>query len=341
MPTNLTPEYRRVEAAYRKTGNPVEKLSLLKEMLSVMPKHKGTDHLQAEVKSRIKELTEELRSSGKGKRSGPTHVVRPEGAAQIALVGPPNTGKSSLHALLTGSHAMIGPYPFTTTEPLPGMLNHEDVQLQLVDLPPISRKHPLPWIVNALQPAEACLLVVDLATNDCIEACGDVIEVLRERRIRLIPDWPNSEPDEVAVDNASEIDLFRLTLPTLVLVNKCDHLDDVAGEVAVFFDLLGTEFPWLAASGEAGEQLHEIGAWLFRALGIVRVYTKTPGKPADANRPFTVRHGETVLDVARQVHQELGDHIKFARIWGSETFDGQQVGPEHEVADGDVVEIHE
>ena len=335
MPTNLTPEYRRVEAAYRKASDPAEKLTLLKQMLSVMPKHKGTDHLQAEVKSRIKELIEELRSPGKAKRSGPSHVLRPEGAAQIALIGPPNTGKSALHAELTGSHAMIGPYPFTTAEPLPGMLTFEDVHLQLVDLPPISREHPLPWIVNALQPADACLLVTDLATNDCIEACAEVIDVLHERRIRLAPQWSVAQPGEQA-----EIDPFALTLPTLVVVNKCDLLDDVAGEVAVFLELLGAEFPWLAVSVETGERLDEIGAWLFRALEIVRVYTKTPGKPADADKPFTVRRGETVRDVARQVHQELGERIRFARIWGSATFDGQQVGPEHPVTDRDVVEIH-
>jgi ribosome-interacting GTPase 1 len=335
MPTNLTPEYRRVEAAYRKASDPAEKLTLLKQMLSVMPKHKGTDHLQAEVKSRIKELIGELRSPGKAKRGGPSHVLRPEGAAQIALIGPPNTGKSALHAKLTGSHAMIGPYPYTTAEPLPGMLTFEDVHLQLVDLPPISREHPLPWIVDALQPADACLLVIDLSANDCVEACADVIDLLRERRIRLTPEWSLAPPDEEA-----GTDPFALTLPALVVVNKCDLLDDVAGEVGVFLELLGTEFPWLAVSVETGERLDEIGAWLFRALEIVRVYTKTPGKPADADKPFTVRRGETVRDVARQVHQEFGERIKFARIWGSETFDGQQVGPEHPVVDRDVVEIH-
>ena len=243
MPTNLTPEYRRVEAAYRKASDPAERLALLRQMLSVMPKHKGTDHLQAEVKSRIKELTEELRAPGKGKRTGPSHVLRPEGAAQIALLGPPNTGKSALHVELTGSHAMIGRYPFTTAEPLPGMLAFEDVHLQLVDLPPISREHPLPWIVNALQPADGCLLVVDLAANDCIDACADVIDLLGERRIRATSEWPVPQPGK-----DREIDPLELTLPTLVVVNKCDLLDDVGGETAVFLDLLDAEFPWLATS---------------------------------------------------------------------------------------------
>jgi ribosome-interacting GTPase 1 len=335
VPTNLTPEYRKLEATFRKASDAVEKLSLLKQMLSVMPKHKGTDHLQAEIKSRIKQLSQEVSAPRKNKRSGPTYAVRPEGSAQIALVGAPNAGKSALHAKLCGSQATVGSYPFTTAEPLPGMLVFEDVHMQLVDLPPVSRDHLAPWIVNALQPADACFLVVDLAASNCVEACVEVIELLRDRRIRLTPDWRPFQDDE-----DDEIDPFGLRLPTLLIMNKCDLLDDVDSEVAVFFDLLGEEFPWIAVSVETEKGLDGIGGWIFSALEVVRVYTKTPGKPADADRPFTVRKGETVRDVARQVHKELGERVRFARVWGSNTFDGQQVGPDHRVTDRDVLEIH-
>jgi ribosome-interacting GTPase 1 len=79
---------------------------------------------------------------------------------------------------------------------------------------------------------------------------------------------------------------------------------------------------------------------LFKGLQVVRVYTKAPGKPAEMKRPFTVRAGATVLDVARLVHKDIAGSFKYARAWGSGVFDGQQVGPEHLLADSDIVELH-
>src|SRR5438445_10993481 len=161
MPANLTPEYRAAEEAFRKARDPRERLERLREMLRVIPKHKGTDHLQGDIKRRIRELSEELEGHKKGgSRGGPTIVTRPEGAAQIALLGPPNSGKSSLHARLTASHAHVGPYPFTTQHPEAGMLTHEDIHFQLIDLPPVAPEHPLPWLHSSLQTADAALLVV-------------------------------------------------------------------------------------------------------------------------------------------------------------------------------------
>ena len=162
MPINPSPEYKDAEAEYRKAREPRDKLRCLKEMLRTIPKHKGTERLQADIKTRIKTLTEDLTGPKKGGgRSGPVQAVRPEGAAQVALVGPPNAGKSSLVAKLTGSHTEVGPYPFTTKSPIPGMLSYEDVHIQLVDLPPLSADFMEPWYVNALQTADAALLVVD------------------------------------------------------------------------------------------------------------------------------------------------------------------------------------
>ncbi len=96
-------------------------------------------------------------------------MIRPEGATQIALLGPPNAGKSSLHARLTGSGAQAAPYPFTTQHPEPGMMPHEDIYFQLVDLPAVSPEHPVPWLASTLQTAEASLLVVDLNDPACVE----------------------------------------------------------------------------------------------------------------------------------------------------------------------------
>jgi hypothetical protein len=337
MPANLTPDYKAAEAAYRKARDPHERLACLREMLRTIPKHKGTDHLQADIKGRIRELTEELAGPRQtGARSGPPTVVHPEGAAQIALLGPPNSGKSALHARLTGSAAAAAPYPFTTAHPQPGMLPFEDTAFQLVDLPPISREHPIPWMANALQPADAAFLVVDLSDPACVEAVAEAVEVLASRKVRLTGRWPaDGDP------NPQDEDPFVLVLSTALLAAKADLVADPPAEVAALRELSGLDLPALAASTETGVGLDLIGRFLFERLAVVRVYTKVPGHPADRDRPYTLRRGQTVHDVAVLVHRELAGSLKYARVWGSGGgFAGQQVGRDHLVVDGDVVELH-
>jgi ribosome-interacting GTPase 1 len=329
MPANLSPEYKQAEQAYRACREPRERLDLLKEMLRTIPKHKGTEHLQADIKSRIKELSEELASAKKAGARGAAGALRREGAAQVCLVGPPNSGKSSVHAALTGSHAEVGAFPYTTQAPVPGMLRFEDIAFQLVDLPPVSREHMDAALVGVLQGADAALLVIDLSDPACTEQTTAVLEELARRKIVLDERWPAPEADE----------LFQKRLPTLLVANKSD-LDPDPDEVKVLEELLGIRYPALAVSAKTGQGLAELAPFLFRALGVVRVYSKVPGKPPDRERPFVVRSGDRVIDVARLVHEEVAAHLKYARLWGSGEFDGQQVGPEHRVADGDVLELH-
>jgi hypothetical protein len=338
MPANLTPEYKAAEAAFRKARDPRERLERLREMLRVIPKHKGTDHLQGDIKRRIKELSEELeRPQRGGARSGPPLVIRPEGAAQVALIGPPNAGKSSLHARVTGSAAHVGPYPFTTHHPEPGMMPHEDVHFQLVDLPAVSPEHPLPWLANTLGTADATLLVVDLSDPACVEQVELVHTVLHERRVTLTAGWePAVEPGDAADDE----DPFAVRLPTLLLANKADLLGDAVDELRAFLDVAGLHYPALAISAVTGHGLGGLGPWLFEHLGIVRVYTKAPGRPPDHGRPFTLRRGQTVEDVAWLVHKDVARSLRYARVWGKSGFEGQQVGRHHPVTDGDVIELH-
>lgn len=342
MPTNVTPEYKKAEEAYRKAREPRERLECLRQMLSTIPKHKGTEHLQADIKSRIKELTEELAGPKKGgRRGGPVLAIRPEGAAQIALLGPPNSGKSALHLRLTGSRAQSGPGPFITQFPEPGMLPCEDIAFQLLDLPSMSAEHSPPWIASALQSSDAALLVVDLSDPACVEQVQFLLDSLAARKISLVPHWPGLEPavPAEAPDDGAGGDPFHVELPTLLLANKSDLAPDPE-EVVVLEELLGIRFPALRVSAQTGQGLGDLAPWLFRALGIVRVYTKAPGKEPERGKPFTVRRGETVLDVARLVHKDIASTFQFGRLWGSSAFDGQQVGADHQVADGDVVELH-
>ena len=352
MPANLSPEYRKAEQAFRTAREPRERLSCLKEMLRTIPKHKGTEHIQADIKSRIKQLSDDLvEPRGRPAQVGSTHSVHREGAAQLALIGPPNSGKSSLHALLTRSRAEIGPFPYTTRAPLPGMLPFEDIAFQLVDLPPMSSTRTEPWMAGVLQTVDAAWLVVDLADPDSTEHLLMIRTELAQRKITLTDRWPglSADPESAPVSQArpdetrgaEEVpDPFRVQLPALLVANKSD-LDPDPDEVRVLEELTDVRYPAIATSALTGHGLGGLAPFVFQALGIVRVYTKLPGRPAEKVRPFTVHRGDTVLDVARLVHQDVARTLKFARLWGSSgTFDGQRVGPEHRVADGDIVELH-
>jgi ribosome-interacting GTPase 1 len=341
MPANLSPEYKDAQEKFRKARDPQEKLECLREMLRTIPKHKGTEHLQAEIKTRVKELTDELGGPKKGAvRGGPELAVRHEGAAQVALVGPPNSGKSSLHARLTGSHAVVGPYPFSTKYPLPGMLLHEDVQFQIVDLPPVAADYLEPWMPGTLHNADAVALVVDLSDPGCVDQLEAIEKRLDEKKVSLAPRLA-PRPAAGGDEDEAALDPFRARLPTLLLANKADLFPEPEAELAAFRELAPDPFESLAVSAETGTGLAQVGAVLFSLLGIVRIYSKVPGHPPDMGRPFTLRGGGTVRDVAQQVHRGMAAELKFARVWGtSAEFDGQQVSAAHVVRDRDVVELH-
>ena len=343
MPANLSPEYKDAQDKFRKARDPQEKLEWLREMLRTIPKHKGTEHLQAEIKTRVKELTDELGGPKKGAvRGGPELAVRHEGAAQVALVGPPNSGKSALHARLTGSHAVVGPYPFSTKYPLPGMLLHEDVQFQVVDLPPVAADYMESWMPGTLHNADAVALVVDLSDPGCVDQLEAIEKRLEEKKVTLVPRLEATRATRVGEEDCdAALDPFRARLPTLLLANKADLFADPESELAAYRELAPDPFDSLAVSAQTGAGLARVGPALLSLLRIVRIYSKVPGHPPDMGRPFTLQGGGTVRDVAQQVHRGMAAELKFARVWGtSAEFDGQQVSAAHVVGDGDVVELH-
>lgn len=334
MPANLSPEYKLAETAYRAARDPEERLTHLREMLRTIPKHKGTEHLQADIKSRIKLLTEEVAGPKKGgARGGVTVAVRPEGAGQVALLGPPSSGKSSLHARLTGSSAAVGPYPFTTKAPQAGMLPFEDVLIQLVDLPPISADYMEGWMPNAMTHAEVGAVVVDLSEPSSLDDVALLRGRLASKHVLL---EAGATPSQRAED-----DPFSQRLKMILVASKSDRLAHPEEELAVFRELLGLpELPAVAVSTTAETGLDTLGAQLFDLLGVVRIYTKLPGHPPDMGRPFTVRRGDTVKDVAKLVHRGLAGDVKSARVWGKGRSSGQQVSRDFTPSDKDVIELH-
>lgn len=329
MPANLTTQYKDAEQRFRQATDHDAKREALREMLALLPKHKGTEKLHADLKKRLAKLEEEAghAARGGGHRADPGHVRR-EGAGQWILVGPPNAGKSSLLAALTHAHPEIGEYPFTTRAPLPGMAAFEDVQVQLVDTPPVAAGHTEPYLPNLVQGADGVIVVLDPTADDVAQTFAAVLEVLSRGHV-----WPRGRAPP---PGASPLLVAR---PVLVVATRRD-LDDDGTFAGLARDAAGADLPFFAVSATRGDGLDALRPELFRALGRIRVYTKEPGKKPDLGKPFVLPAGATVHDLAALVHHDVAAHLKFARIWGHARFEGQQVDRHHLLADRDVVELH-
>jgi hypothetical protein len=329
MPANLTPQYKEAEQRYREAAGRDEKIAALREMMALMPKHKGTEKLQADLRHRIAKLEEEAQHAHKpgAHRFDPGHVRR-EGAGQWALAGPPNAGKSALLRALTHAHPEVAPYPFTTRVPQPGMMRFEDVQVQLVDTPAVTLEHTEPWMSNLVHNADGVLVVLDVAADDVEGSVGALLALLERARV-----WPAGRP------LPADAPPFLAVRPVVVAANKCD-LDRDGTFAALAREVAGADLPWFAISAEKGLGLDPLRRTLFDLLGRIRIYAKEPGRKPDLERPFVLGHGATVHDLARAVHKDIAERLRYARIWGHARFDGQQVDREHVLADRDVVELH-
>ncbi len=326
MPANLTPAYKEAESKFRAAVTREEKIACLEEMLRVIPKHKGTDKLQADLRSRLSRLKREPKKKGPARRD--SHRIPREGAGQVVLVGPPNAGKSSLVATLTNAHPEVASYPLTTREATPGMMPHEDVAFQLVDLPPLCEEHVEPWVYDLVRGGDLAWLV--LSIEHPLAGLDLVMELLAQKAIVPYPTG-RDKPDE------SRPGWMRK--PALLVITGMDR-EGAHEDLAAFHELL--EVPWrtIPVSTVLGTGLEELGKNTFHALDIMRIYTKEPRKDADMERPFTLARGSTVGDLARHIHKDIADGLKFARVWGPSAFDGQSVHAAHVLEEGDVVEIH-
>jgi uncharacterized protein len=329
MPANLPPQYSKAEDEYRKATSPADRLEKLREMFRLLPKHKGTEKLQSDLKQKISRAKDDV-EGGKsgGKKSGVSHRVPREGAGQVALVGGPNAGKSALLAALTNAKPEVASYPFTTRTPIPGMMKWEDVRVQLVDLPPVSADFLEPWAPGLIRSADAALLVLDLSDDDAADVAEAALSRLSEAKTELVGELPFDVEDETIQH-----------IKTLLVANKVDS-PSARDRLDVIVDLFSARFPIHAVSAAEGEGLDELRRRAYDLLGAIRIYTKLPGKPADRSNPFTVPAGSTVLDLAREIHRDLEHSLKHARIWGTGVFEGQTVKRDHELHDADVVELH-
>ncbi len=323
MPANLPPEYLAAEERFRRGKSPQEKLMALQEMLSVIPKHKGTDKLRAQLRSKLSKLREESQKKRSTGRGFYPFNVKKEGAGQILFVGLPNVGKSTLLSRLTNACTEIAEYPFTTRAPVVGMMDFENIQIQLVDSPAVTMELGEAWFTNLARNADALVLMIDLG-YDPLEQMKTILEKLDEAGLSPMGGGVPSSPDQKNV---------------IVACNKAD-LSGSQNQQGVLQKEFGTRFPIVCLSARMATGLELLKRKLFELLNIIRIWSKIPGKEIDHSMPFVLPKGSSVEEMARLVHKDFLKKLKFARIWGSERFSGQRVKMGFTLSDGDVVELH-
>ena len=327
MPTNLPPDYYEVEKRFREASDPLEKAALLEEMYALVPKHKGTDHLRADMRRQLSKLNQDVQAQKKKGGHTSSYQVEREGAGQAILIGPSNTGKSALLAGLTNAEPEISIAPYTTWRPQPGMLPIMDIQVQLVDTPAMEAQLAEPGLFHLVRMSDLVLLVVDLQ-SDPLQQIEDTLLLLRQHRIAPRPRQgaPDENPERIAY------------LPFIIIVNKYD--DESVDELfSICCELLEADWPIIPVSALTGRNFEALKTLVFDLLEIVRVYAKPPGKEPDLERPFVLKRGGTVQELARKVHRDFYEHLKSARVWGSAEFAGQMVTRDYILYDGDIVEL--
>lgn len=326
MPANLTPQYLEADKRFKASRTVEEKIAALEEMLALIPKHKGTEHLQGDLKRRLAKLRGEAEQARR-RRGGFSISVDREGAGQVVLVGPPNTGKSALLRSLTNAQPEVGEYPFTTRRPIAGMMQFINIQIQLVDLPAISEEYMEPWVPSLVRPADLALLVVDLTSASLLEDVETAIDILDRSKVALVP--LGSPPPPTGWANVE----------TLIVANKMDA-GPGEGSVEILRSYYGSRFAVHAVSAQTSVGLEPLRRMIYDGLKIVRVYSKPPGKEPSMQAPIVLHKGSTIVEMAATIHKDFAQQLKFARVWGGTKFGGQRVQRDYVVQEGDIVELH-
>lgn len=328
MPANLPPQYFEKEKELKKAKTPQEKISILEELLAIVPKHKGTEKLQALLKTKISKLKTQGQKSPAAARHAATFQVEKTGAGQVIVMGSPNTGKSSIIEALTNAHPEVGDYPFTTRLPSPAMMPYENIQIQLVDMPPITQDYFEFWQAELIKGADAVLLVLDLSLPDPSEDYLTLLAKLEDKRIGLIPQEKSTPPERQP-----------FMKKTLIVANKWDHprarknLD----EIKSFID---PGFSPVPVSVFDEKTLENLRKQIYILLDVIRVYSKIPGKKVDHKDPFVFKKGSSLMDMAEAVHKDFAQRLKYARIWGKNKYRGQKVNRSYILEDEDIIELH-
>ena len=315
MPANLPPTYYKLKHQHEAAKTDEERLSLLEEMLRIIPKHKGSEKVVSDIRRRIaahKRAPAE-KGKGSGKRRYSEHIPK-QGAGQIVLLGPPNAGKSQILTKFTNAKPEVSSTPYTTTAPLVGMLRYENVQFQLIDTPSIMQDFISSTLLTLTRNADIALPVVSLASDNLLDDLDMVMALLNEA---------DREPPENG---------------HLIVANQLD----AAGadeRLEILKEFYGETFQIYPVSAETEDGKDTLFQAFYKALDILRVYPKAPGKAVERDDPIVLPIGSTVLDAAMGLHKDF-EEFKFARIWGPEWHDGQSVSRNDVVYDGDVVEFH-
>jgi ribosome-interacting GTPase 1 len=317
--------YSYCEKWFREATTAEEKILALEQMLRVIPKHKGTDHLRADLRRKLSKLKEAPAKKGRAKHVDIFHVPR-SGSGQIVLLGTPNSGKSSLVAALTNAKVHVADFPFATSAPVPGMVTFEDVPIQLVDTPPITADYLAPGQVGTYRNCDVIGIVIDLSA-DAGEQLRICLDFLESRNLLVDAETP-------ALDEHGNV----LAKKAFCICTKSDIAGD--GSIEKLRQSCKYDFELVEISTRTGAGLDKLSAMFFSLLGIIRIYAKPPGKPADMSDPFTLPAGSNVMDLASAIHRELAGKLKFARIWGTGVYAGQNVQRNHILNDKDIIELH-